>query len=146
MEHGVGDIVEGRVTGITNFGAFVSIDEGKQGLVHISEVANTFVRDVHEHLTVGQTVRVKILAIGDNGRINLSIKKALPPEPVSRPAGGQAGRTFSGPAAQAPRQPMTPEEAFEDKLKTFMADSNSRMSDWKHQNDRRSGARRPRQK
>lgn len=142
MGYGVGDIVEGRVTGITNFGAFVSIDEGKQGLVHISEVANTFVRDVHEHLTVGQTVKVKILAIGDNGRINLSIKKALPPEPAVRPAVQPSGQQVR----PSVRQPMTPEEAFEDKLKTFMADSNSRMSDWKHQNDRRSGARRPRQK
>ena len=134
MSYNVGDIVEGRVTGITSFGAFVSIGEGKQGLVHISEVANTFVRDVHDHLVPGQTVRVKILAIDENGRINLSIKKALPPEP----------KPVSAPAA--PKAPMTAQEAFEDKLKSFMADSNSRMSDLKHQNDRRSGSRRPRQK
>ena len=136
MEYSVGDIVEGRVTGITNFGAFVSIGEGKQGLVHISEVANTFVRDIREHLTVGQTVRVKLLSVDENGRISLSIKKALPPEP--------APRCSAAPAA--PKAPMTPQEAFEDKLKSFMADSNSRMSDLKHQNDRRSGSRRPRQK
>ena len=132
MGYNVGDIVEGRVTGITNFGAFVSIGEGRQGLVHISEVANTFVRDVHDHLTPGQTVLVRILAIDENGRINLSIKKALPQEPKPAPA--------------APKAPMTAQEAFEDKLKSFMADSNSRMSDLKHQNDRRSGSRRPRQK
>ena len=140
MGYGVGDIVEGRVTGITNFGAFVSIGEGKQGLVHISEVANTFVRDVHEHLTVGQTVQVKILAIDDHGRINLSIKKALPQEEKPAP------RTAAPAPAPAPAAPKTPQEAFEDKLKSFMADSNSRMSDLKHQNDRRSGSRRPRQK
>ena len=138
MEYSVGDIVEGRVTGITNFGAFVSIGEGKQGLVHISEVANTFVRDIHEHLTVGQTVKVKLLSVDENGRISLSIKKALPPEQKPAP------RYSAAPAA--PKAPMTPQEAFEDKLKSFMADSNSRMSDLKHQNDRRSGSRRPRQK
>ena len=70
MEHGVGEIVEGRVTGITKFGAFVSIGDGKSGLVHISEVANTFVKDIREHLTEGQTVKVKIIAIDENGRIN----------------------------------------------------------------------------
>ena len=137
MEHGVGEIVEGRVTGITKFGAFVSIGDGKSGLVRISEVANTFVKDIREHLTEGQTVKVKIIAIDENGRINLSIKKALPQEPP-RPAYAQP---FS-----APRAPMTAEESFEDKLKNFMADSNSRMSDLKHQNDRKSGYRRPRQK
>ncbi len=141
MEYGLGEIVEGRVTGITKFGAFVSIGEGTSGLVHISEIANTFVSDIHEHLTVGQTVRVKIISIDDRGRINLSIKKALPPEPApARPS--QPVRT----APAAPRAPMTPQEEFEDKLKTFMADSNSRMSDLKHQNDRRSGSRRPRQR
>ncbi len=137
MEHGVGEIVEGRVTGITKFGAFVSIGDGKSGLVHISEVANTFVKDIREHLTEGQTVNVKIIAIDENGRINLSIKKALPQEPPPRPAYTQAS---------PPRAPMTAQEAFEDKLKNFMADSNSRMSDIKHQNDRKSGYRRPRQK
>ena len=138
MEHGIGDIVEGRVTGITKFGAFVTFDENRSGLVHISEVANTFVKDVSEHLTVGQTVKVKIIAVDENGRINLSIKKALPPEP----------RPFSplrNPAANRPAQvQQTPEEAFEDKLKAFMADSQSRMSDIKHQSDRKSGSSRPR--
>lgn len=138
MEHGIGDIVEGRVTGITKFGAFVAFDENRSGLVHISEVANTFVKDVSEHLTVGQTVNVKIIAIDENGRINLSIKKALPVEP----------RPFAAPrnpAANRPAPvPQTPEEAFEDKLKAFMADSQSRMSDIKHQSDRKSGSSRPR--
>ena len=85
-----------------------------------------------------KTVRVKLLSVDENGRISLSIKKALPPEPKP------ASRYSAAPAA--PKAPMTPQEAFEDKLKSFMADSNSRMSDLKHQNDRRSGSRRPRQK
>lgn len=138
MEHGIGDIVEGRVTGITKFGAFVTFDENRSGLVHISEVANTFVKDVSEHLTVGQTVNVKIIAIDESGRISLSIKKALPVEP--RPF-----TTPRNPVSNRPAPvPQTPEEAFEDKLKAFMVDSQSRMSDIKHQSDRKSGSSRPR--
>ena len=75
----VGSVLEGKVTGITKFGAFVNIGEGKSGLVHISEIANTFVREVREHLTEGQEVKVKIIGIDESGRINLSIKKALAP-------------------------------------------------------------------
>ena len=78
MELGVGSILEGKVTGITKFGAFVSLGENKSGLVHISEIANTYVNDIHEHLQEGQAVKVKVLAIDENGRINLSIKRALP--------------------------------------------------------------------
>ncbi len=72
----VGSVVEGKVTGIMKFGAFVSLGEGKSGLVHISEVANTFVNDVHEHLQIGQDVKVKVLNITDDGKLNLSIKRA----------------------------------------------------------------------
>ena len=69
MELEIGSIIEGKVSGITKFGAFVALPGGKSGLVHISEVANTFVRDIHEHLTVGQTVKVKLLSVDENGRI-----------------------------------------------------------------------------
>ena len=137
MQLKVGEIVEGTVKSLTKFGAFVALDATTTGLVHISEVAHAYVSDIHDYLTEGQTVKVKIIAIDENGRINLSIKKALPQEPP-RPAYAQP---FS-----APRAPMPAEESFEDKLKNFMADSNSRMSDLKHQNDRKSGYRRPRQK
>ena len=60
----VGAVLEGRVTGITSFGAFVSLPDGKSGLIHISEVANTYVSDVHEFLSVGQTVKVRVLSTG----------------------------------------------------------------------------------
>ena len=72
----VGAVVEGKVTGITKFGAFVALPVGKSGLVHISEVANAFVSDVHDHVQMGQTVKVRILSISPEGKINLSIKKA----------------------------------------------------------------------
>ena len=85
----VGSIVEGRVTGITKFGAFVALPGGKSGLVHISEVANSFVSDVHDHVQMGQTVKVRILSVSDEGKINLSIKRAEeapaePPRPEPR--------------------------------------------------------------
>ena len=82
MEPQVGSILEGKVTTITKFGAFVALEGGKSGLVHISEIANTFVNDVHDFLQEGQEVKVLVLST-ENGKINLSIKKAQP-----RPAGG----------------------------------------------------------
>lgn len=87
MDWQVGEILEGKVTGITKFGAFVALPGGKSGLVHISEVANAFVSDVNEHVQVGQTVKVKLLSVTPEGKINLSIKRALdePPQPETRP-------------------------------------------------------------
>ena len=91
----VGSILEGKVSGITKFGAFVTLPENRSGLVHISEIAYSYVNDVHDHLTEGQTVTVKVIGIDENNRINLSIKQALPQPPRQergpgrRPAGGQ---------------------------------------------------------
>ena len=84
MEFEVGSIVTGKVTGITKFGAFVSLAPGKSGLVHISEIANSYVSDIREHLTEGQDVSVKIIGLDDSGRINLSIKAALPPSTIPK--------------------------------------------------------------
>ena len=150
MEFGVGSVLEGKVTGITKFGAFVALPEGKSGLVHISEIAYSYVNDVKDHLTEGQTVKVKVIGIDDNNRINLSIKKAMDPPP--RPQGArpaQGGGRFSGAGRpqssrsggfsrpSAPKEPAT----FEDRLKQFMADSDSRLSDLNRYNDKRSSRR-----
>ena len=78
MQVEVGAVVEGTVTGITKFGAFVSLPDGRSGLVHISEIANTYVNDVNEFLKLGDKVKVRVLAITPDGKINLSIKKAEP--------------------------------------------------------------------
>lgn len=78
MQLEVGAVLEGKVTGILKFGAFVDLGNGKSGMVHISEVSNTFVNDINEVLKVGQVVKVKILTIADDGKISLSIKKAQP--------------------------------------------------------------------
>ena len=101
MEFGVGSVLEGKVTGITKFGAFVSLPEGKSGLVHISEIAYSYVNDVKDHLKEGQEVKVKVIGIDENGRINLSIKKAMdpPPRPAGqgRPMGRPGGHNGGGP-------------------------------------------------
>ena len=74
-----GAVLEGKVTGITAFGAFVALPEGKSGLIHISEVANTYVSDIHTFLSVGQTVKVRVLSISPEGKISLSAKRAEEP-------------------------------------------------------------------
>ena len=78
MELTVGTIYDGKVTGITKFGAFVALPGGKSGMVHISEVANAYVEDIKQYLSEGQEVKVKLIGIDPQGRVNLSIKKALP--------------------------------------------------------------------
>lgn len=135
MEFGVGSVVEGKVTGITKFGAFVSLPEGKSGLVHISEIAYTYVSDVKDHLQEGQEVKVKVIGIDENGRINLSIKKAMDPPPRSPGQGGRSDRGGFRPAA--PKAP----ETFEDRLKQFMASSDSKLSEIRAADNRR-GSRR----
>lgn len=141
MEFGVGSVLEGKVTGITKFGAFVSLPEGKSGLVHISEIAYSYVNDVKDHLKEGQEVKVKVIGIDENGRINLSIKKAMDPpprpagqgRPMGRP-GGHNGGGFRG--KPAPAEPAS----FEDRLKQFMAASDSLLSELR-QSERRSSRR-----
>jgi S1 RNA binding domain protein len=127
MDLEVGAILTGKVTGITKFGAFVSLAPGKSGLVHISEIANTFVNDIHAHLTEGQEVTVKIIGIDDSGRINLSIKAAQPPQ---RTVPGPSSKTGAPPAPQytKPSDKPSGDPSFEDKLKRFMQDSDSKIS------------------
>lgn len=121
MELAVGDIVEGVVTGITKFGAFVELPGKKVGLVHISEVADTYVKEVSDFIQEKDTVRVKVISIEDNGKISLSIKKAKAPMP--RPP-----KTHDSPAS------------FDDMLSKFMRDSNEKLGELKrHQEGRKSG-------
>lgn len=130
----VGSILEGRVTGITKFGAFVSLPDGKNGMVHISEVANSYVSDISEHLREGQEVKVKVLSV-DGSRVSLSIKKAQEPERNrsfnrrSAPAG--RGREATGESSAS--------SSFEDKLKQFMQESENRMSDLRAHTENRRG-------
>lgn len=131
----VGTITEGKVTGIAKFGAFVALEEGKSGLVHISEVAAGFVNDVAEHLKVGDSVKVKVIGIDDKGRINLSIRQALPkPESRPTPAPRPAQRAYRPePDSFVPSEPRV--SSFEDMLQKFKQDSDSKLSDLKAKED-----------
>lgn len=119
MELTVGALLEGKVKTITKFGAFILLPDNRTGMVHISEVANSFVSDIHEHLTEGQTVRVKVIGVDPAGKISLSIKRAQEQE-RPRPVKPRA----EAPKPQAPKAPLT----FEEKLKQFMSDSDSKIS------------------
>lgn len=155
MELAVGAIVDGKVTGITKFGAFVSLPEGRSGLVHISEIAYTYVNEVSDHLHEGQEVKVKIIGIDQSNRINLSIKQVEPPpqraprQGGQRPGGGggRPPRQNSAPRPvgfvhQAPKEPTD----FEDRLKQFMQSSDSKLSELRYiekkGGNRRGGGRR----
>ena len=154
MELTVGEVLEGKVTGIAKFGAFVALGNGKSGLVHISEIANAFVNDVHDFLQEGQTVKVLVLST-ENGKINLSIKKALPQQERPAPRGPRpmtqrpAARPAGGPPrhARSPQQTLPPsaDQSFEDKLKQFLSSSEGKMADLNRSIDgKRGGGRRRR--
>ncbi len=121
----VGSVVEGTVTGITNFGAFVELPEGKTGLIHISEVADEYVRDVHDFLQEDQKIQVKVLSIDAKGKIGLSIK-ALQTK--------KGGHDFH-------RGGRPTNAAFEDKLSRFLKDSDARLTDLRRKTDSKRGGR-----
>ena len=148
MEFTVGAIFDGKVKTITNFGAFIALPENKTGLVHISEVANTFVSDIRQHLTEGQDVKVMIIGT-ENGKINLSMKRLeAKREPAPRnnnfrpregaPAQSRPQRTAPTP----PAAPKTADQLFEEKLKQFMSESDSKISSIRQYSDHRTKSRR----
>ncbi|MDY0404033.1 S1 domain-containing RNA-binding protein [Virgibacillus sp. 179-BFC.A HS] len=118
----VGSKLQGKVTGITNFGAFVELEQGKTGLVHISEVADSYVKDIHEHLSVGDQVEVKVINVEKDGKIGLSIKKAK-----DRPA--------------RQRNPRQRSESFEAKMNRFLKDSEDRLASLKKHTESKRGGR-----
>ena len=132
MELAIGSIITGKITGITNFGAFVSLPGGRSGMVHISEVSHTYVENIKEHLSEGQEVTVKVLEPDKNGRINLSIKKAMPNP-------GRTERKTAPPPSNRGRGPLRGDLTFEDKLKQFMQDSDAKPSADSGRGDRRPG-------
>ena len=142
----VGMVVEGKVTGITKFGAFVDLENGKTGMVHISEVAPTYVNDIKDHLKEGQVVKVKILSIGDDGKIGLSIKKALPPQNNggNRPHRNSPDRSqkqHTSPSSYEWQPARQSESAsFEDMLSKFKQTSDEKISNLKRANESRRGA------
>ena len=148
MEFTVGAILEGKVKTITNFGAFVALPENKTGMVHISEVANTFVSDIRQHLTEGQDVKVIIIG-NENGKINLSIKRleARPQQDNSNRNHFRSRENNQTPrpprtAPTPPPAPKTADQLFEEKLKQFMSESDSKISSIRQYSDHRTKSRR----
>ena len=144
MELTVGAVLEGKVKSITNFGAFITLPENKTGLVHISEVANTYVSDIRQHLSEGQDVKVMVINT-DNGKINLSIKRleAKPQRdnaPRNNPRNNQQSRPPRTPTP--PPAPKTADQLFEEKLKAFMSESDSKISSCRQYADHRTKSRR----
>ncbi len=151
--------MEGKVTGITKFGAFVSLPGNKTGMVHISEIAHAYVSDINEYLTIGQDVKVKIIAM-DQGKINLSIKKTMDPPARTGRGDNRSPRNDRGDRGDRPqrsgnrgsydqRQRSTARssslkepQSFDDMLKQFMADSDSKISSIKQYSDHRTKSKR----
>ncbi len=125
----VGSVVEGKVTKITNFGAFVELDEEKSGLIHISEVANEYVNDIGDFLHEGDVVKAKVVSIDPNGKVALSIKRLKPPSQEDKPR------------ATKPKQNKRLSASFEDKLSKFLKDSDERLTDLKRKTDSKRGGR-----
>ena len=121
MTLAAGNILEGTVVNITNFGAFIEV-EGKTGLVHISEVADSFVKDIREHLSEQDKVKVKVISIDDNGKISLSIKQANVQKKSVKPAEFDWGSEKKNVASSS---------NFEDKISKFLKDSEEKMQDVK---------------
>lgn len=136
MEFKVGDIVEGKVVTVKEYGAFVEIAAGVSGMVHISEVANGFVNDINDFIKVGDNVKVKIVSIGDNSKIALSIKRTLPPEKKNNNFNHKNKETtHSKPDPAYVWSPQKSEStSFEDMMNKFKASSDEKFSDLKHKN------------
>ncbi len=147
----VGLVVEGKVTGIAAFGAFVELESGKTGLVHISEIASEYVNDINQHLKEGQVVKVKVIGM-EKGKISLSIKQ-------TEAAGNAPKKERRAPRPKRHESPVKrengmkqpPEEfvfshkrkedmSFDDMLQKFKQDSDEKFQDLKRSNEgKRSG-------
>ncbi|MDY0235858.1 MAG: S1 RNA-binding domain-containing protein [Gudongella sp.] len=126
MSVSVGEIVEGTVTGITNFGAFVQLPEGKSGLVHISEVSHDYVEKVSDYLKKDQKIKVKVLSISADGKISLSVRQAKPK--TSKPV------EIDWTKQEDKHKGMS----FDDMLNSFLKDSNDKMDQVKTRDNRKS--------
>ena len=129
MQLKVGEIVEGKVTGITNFGVFVDLGEGKTGMVHISEVAQTYVSEIRDFVKDGETVKVKIMTVGEDGKVSLSMKRAV--EQPRRPAPRQPGKSPGRPDSFVWSARRNDSMSFEDMMSKFKQSSDEKFSDLK---------------
>ncbi|MCL5116221.1 MAG: S1 RNA-binding domain-containing protein [Firmicutes bacterium] len=130
----VGQIVEGTISGITHFGAFVVLPNGRTGLVHISEVADAYVKDIKDYYKENDKVQVKVLSMDANGKIALSIRQA-------QPKSAAAPRENSGPRKEYRHERRAQQVSFEDKMQRFMRDSEDRLQDLRRNTDSKRGGR-----
>ena len=153
MQSLVGEIYEGKVTGLTAFGAFVKMSNGESGMVHISEVAATYVKEISEFLTEGQDVKVKVLAINEKNKISLSIKQALPPAPKTNDSYNKknqqssynqknSGKGYSQTPPKTNTQQSSGPMSFEDMMAKFKQESDEKISVLKRSGDFKTGSRR----
>ena len=131
----VGGIVEGTVTGITNFGAFVELPGGKVGLIHISEIADVYVRDVKDYVKEQDKIKVKVLSVDDRGKIGLSLRQLTAPAATVAPVAPRR------PPMENRRFRPQPSLTFEDKLTRFLKDSDDRLNELKRSTDSKRGGR-----
>ncbi len=138
MQFETGMIIEGTVTGVTPFGAFVSFGDKKTGLVHISEIAPEYVKDINDHVKENDKVKAKILSIDANGKISLSIKQAILQERQASKKNAPH-RTFTRPDnSEWPKK--TAPTSFEDMMAKFKQDSDEKLSDMKKGLDAKRGS------
>ncbi|WNB92019.1 S1 domain-containing RNA-binding protein [Bacillus sp. NEB1478] len=137
----VGSKLQGKVTGITHFGAFVELPGGTTGLVHISEVADNYVKDINEFLKVGDQVEVKVMSIEKDGKIGLSIKKAKENVASTRPAPSRGGFNKSRKGPNRGGNNHSPSLSFDDKLSKFLKDSEDRLTTLKRSTESKRGGR-----
>ncbi len=134
MQVQVGGILEGKVTGVKKFGAFVQLPDGTTGMVHISEVSNEYIQELSDVLTEGQEVKVKVLSVSPEGKVALSIKKTQEKPP--RPARADSGRVWQPRSAPAPQNDSL---SFEDMMSRFKTQSEEKISDLKRVTEARRG-------
>ncbi len=147
MQFEEGAIVSGKITGLTDFGAFVELEGGKTGMIHISEVASNYVKDIREHVSVGQEVKAKVISVSPEGKISLSIRKLndQPKEKEQRPQRPQKPRSerrpanvWNGQKSSAP--PAGEKQSFEDMMARFKQISDEKMTDLKRASDSKRGS------
>lgn len=130
-----GSVLRGKVTGIAPFGAFVELEGGKTGLVHISEVSSEYVEDISKHLTQGQSVKVRVMSVDEQGKISLSIKRAVENSDKKRrekrAVGGGALKGAPEVFEFSSRKRDMEDLSFEDKLLRFKQDSDEKIQDLK---------------
>lgn len=134
----IGSVVEGKVTGIANFGAFIELPEKQVGLVHISQVSDNYVTNINEHLKVGDVVKVKVMGISKGDKYDLSIKQV-----------GKEGQSHPIPMSRPRRSDRSERPAFgtfEDKINQFLKQSDERLLDLKKNIEGKQGIRKRKKK